>query len=334
MDEAVPVWGGLVRQLSLVPDGPPANGGNSTTSRRGPSSGVTTCRQTGNGWAGPSRAGCWKPRWRSARPAAPSGRRSGRDVLVHTDLHYLNILARPRAGEPEGSGREPADGFAAIDPQPMIGEAEFAVAPLLWNRIGTCPGGSADGACGSAAATSAWPPGWTPRSPGSGASPARWRTPSGTPRSPRHGGDLARSLWVASTLAGRTLAGASARMPARNRARRQRRRSRTASAVWAAADRPPRPSRTAATATCHVVVVRAPVADRDPQDVPALPARSGHPDPAVRDDPRRHRPGGGVVAEGQRDLGVVDVVEHLDAVQRGQLLRQLPGVQHQPADLG
>ena len=53
------------------------------------------------------------------------GRRSARDVLVHTDLHYANILARP--GLP--------DDYAAIDPQAVFGEAEYAVAPMLWNRL-------------------------------------------------------------------------------------------------------------------------------------------------------------------------------------------------------
>lgn len=54
------------------------------------------------------------------------GRRSNRDVLVHSDLHYLNIipvLEHPRQ-------------FLAIDPKPVVGDAEFAVAPMLWNRIG------------------------------------------------------------------------------------------------------------------------------------------------------------------------------------------------------
>ncbi|WP_146363336.1 aminoglycoside phosphotransferase family protein [Arthrobacter yangruifuii] len=53
------------------------------------------------------------------------GRRSARDVLVHADLHYANILARP--GIPGG--------YAAIDPQAVFGEAEYAVAPMLWNRL-------------------------------------------------------------------------------------------------------------------------------------------------------------------------------------------------------
>lgn len=54
------------------------------------------------------------------------GRRRDHDVLVHSDLHYLNIL--PVLEHPRQ--------FLAIDPKPVLGDAEFAVAPMLWNRIG------------------------------------------------------------------------------------------------------------------------------------------------------------------------------------------------------
>ena len=87
----------------------------------------------------------------------------------------------------------------------MIGEAEFAVAPLLWNRIRELP--RADPARGlrerchdfsSAAGLDAdvarqW-------SLAREVENALWYAAK-----PRHEGDLARSLWVASTLAGRTL---------------------------------------------------------------------------------------------------------------------------------
>lgn len=53
------------------------------------------------------------------------GRRRDHDVLVHSDLHYLNILPVP----------ERPRQFLAIDPKPVLGDAEFAVAPMLWNRI-------------------------------------------------------------------------------------------------------------------------------------------------------------------------------------------------------
>ena len=43
-------------------------------------------------------------------------------TLIHTDLHYENVLS---------SDREP---WLAIDPKPLSGDPAFEVAPLLWNR--------------------------------------------------------------------------------------------------------------------------------------------------------------------------------------------------------
>jgi streptomycin 6-kinase len=43
-------------------------------------------------------------------------------VLLHTDLHDENVLA---------GDREP---WLAIEPKPLVGDAAFEVAPLLWNR--------------------------------------------------------------------------------------------------------------------------------------------------------------------------------------------------------
>lgn len=86
------------------------------------------------------------------------GRRSSNDVLVHADLHFGNILFRPPArhasgGGADGGGRDGggdrdgagagagadddggAGSYAAIDPQAFLGEREFAVAPMLWNRL-------------------------------------------------------------------------------------------------------------------------------------------------------------------------------------------------------
>ncbi|WP_395657760.1 aminoglycoside phosphotransferase family protein [Nocardioides sp.] len=42
--------------------------------------------------------------------------------LLHTDLHYANVLA---------GDREP---WLAIDPKPLSGDPHYEVAPLLWNR--------------------------------------------------------------------------------------------------------------------------------------------------------------------------------------------------------
>ncbi|CAB4732121.1 unannotated protein [freshwater metagenome] len=46
-------------------------------------------------------------------------------TLIHTDLHYDNVLASSRADEP---------GWLAIDPKPLSGDPHYEVAPLLWNR--------------------------------------------------------------------------------------------------------------------------------------------------------------------------------------------------------
>lgn len=46
--------------------------------------------------------------------------------LVHTDLHYDNVLASLRD---DNSGD-----WLAIDPKPLSGDPHFEVAPLLWNR--------------------------------------------------------------------------------------------------------------------------------------------------------------------------------------------------------
>lgn len=44
------------------------------------------------------------------------------DRLLHTDLHYTNILAAYRSP------------WLAIDPKPMAGDPAYEVAPALWNR--------------------------------------------------------------------------------------------------------------------------------------------------------------------------------------------------------
>jgi streptomycin 6-kinase len=44
-------------------------------------------------------------------------------VVVHGDLHYLNVLASPR---------EP---WLVIDPKPMSGDPHYEPAPMLWNRM-------------------------------------------------------------------------------------------------------------------------------------------------------------------------------------------------------
>lgn len=63
----------------------------------------------------------------NCRALAPG---SGR-LLVDHDLHFRNVLA---------ADREP---WLAVDPRGVVGDAEFAVAPLMWNRFegaGEVPG--------------------------------------------------------------------------------------------------------------------------------------------------------------------------------------------------
>lgn len=47
--------------------------------------------------------------------------------LIHTDLHYHNVLA---------ADREP---WLVIDPKPLSGDPTYEVAPLLWNRLAEEP---------------------------------------------------------------------------------------------------------------------------------------------------------------------------------------------------
>ncbi len=57
-------------------------------------------------------------------------RRPAEERLLHTDLHYTNVLAAYRSP------------WLAIDPKPMAGDVAFEVAPALWNRAGELGTGS------------------------------------------------------------------------------------------------------------------------------------------------------------------------------------------------
>ncbi len=65
----------------------------------------------------------------AVRLAADLARDPGRR-LVHTDLHYDNILASERPGQPWG----------ALDPAAAVGAPERSVGELLWTRAGELPG--------------------------------------------------------------------------------------------------------------------------------------------------------------------------------------------------
>lgn len=80
-------------------------------------------------------------RWAAAGPDAPRrlldaamdtarslGPESGR-TLIHTDLHFQNVLA---AGQDAAADR---GRWLAIDPKPMASDLEFGALPTLWNRL-------------------------------------------------------------------------------------------------------------------------------------------------------------------------------------------------------
>jgi streptomycin 6-kinase len=201
--EAARIWGALVRELSIAPDPRP-------------------------GWDGFARIDALAERWsddlperwdRLGRPfprwlleaglevthtRGAVGRRGGRDVLVHTDLHGMNVLGVPPG---EAGAHDDAPSYRAIDPQAALGEAAFGVAPMLWNRLPELAGPDAPGAllerCGLLA-----------REAGLDAEAAReWAVLREVENAlwyaerPGHGRDVERSLWVASALCDRLLPG-------------------------------------------------------------------------------------------------------------------------------
>lgn len=123
------------------------------------------------------------------------GRRSERDVLVHSDLHYDNLL-------PSSPGQ--LTDFTAIDPKPVLGDAEYAVAPMLWNRLSELdaddPAAHLRAHCAALAAAAGLDAelavGWTVV-----------REVRNALSYLGHGrsGDAERSLWVASSVLARTL---------------------------------------------------------------------------------------------------------------------------------
>ena len=211
LEQTTAIWGALMRQLSLRPDA------------RSEWAQIPALAAEAETWTDTLPAD-WEatgrpfPRWllehalETCQVRGAVGRRSARDVLVHSDLHYGNILARrtPEAGagasapEVPAAEQPPARGFVAIDPKPLLGDAEYAVAPMLWNRIGDLP--PADPAselrlrCAALAASAGLDPelarDWAVVRE---VRNALYYLELGSP------GDARRSLWVASSLLGRTL---------------------------------------------------------------------------------------------------------------------------------
>ncbi len=201
LDEARDVWGTLVRELSIEPDERPEWQDFEHIAAQAE-------RWSDELPAEWDRLGQPFPRWlleaalEVCQTRGAVGRRAGKDVLVHCDLHFMNILPHLNGAEPIGERS-----YVAIDPQPMIGEAEFAVAPILWNRIRdlstTAPELALLERC-SDFSSAAGLDGEAAREWGlvREVENALWYAGR-----PRHEGDLARSMWVASTLAGRPLDG-------------------------------------------------------------------------------------------------------------------------------
>lgn len=214
MDHAVEAWAGLVPQLGIRPDTRPLWQEFEHIAARAEQ------------WSDDLPAD-WEqlgrpfPRWlleaalEVCQTRGAVGRRSARDVLVHTDLHFHNILARPRTIQvgqsqvgPDADGEAPAAGrYAAINPQPMIGEAEFAVAPLLWTRLSELPPNGAAAGLHRRCTEFSAAAGLDPEAAREWAIAREVANALAYAAAPEHRGELYRSLWVASTLAGHTLAG-------------------------------------------------------------------------------------------------------------------------------
>ncbi|TDK26952.1 aminoglycoside resistance protein [Arthrobacter crusticola] len=203
LEQTTAIWGALVRRLSLRPDG------------RSEWAQIPALAPEAETWtdtlpADWEAAGRPFPRWllehalETCQVRGAVGRRSARDVLVHSDLHYGNILARPTPEAGDVAEQPSAGGFVAIDPKPLLGDAEYAVAPMLWNRIGDLPAADAPGQLRLRCAALAAAAGLDPELARDWAvvrevRNALYYLETGSP------GDARRSLWVASSLLGRTL---------------------------------------------------------------------------------------------------------------------------------
>lgn len=203
--EATAVWGQLVRSLSVPEDDRPDWAALERLDARA----ERWSDEMPERW---DRFGRPFPRWLleaaldvcATRGAV--GRRGGRDVLVHTDLHGMNVLHTL-------DGAQGAAGFRAVDPQAAVGEAEFAVAPMLWNRLPELRRTSAPGAAGAPGAllercrSLAEAAGLDPEAAREWAVLREVENALWYAGRPGHRDDLERSLWVASALCSRLLPG-------------------------------------------------------------------------------------------------------------------------------
>ncbi|MGY3565654.1 aminoglycoside phosphotransferase family protein [Sinomonas sp. RB5] len=201
--EAAQIWGALLRELSIAPDDRPGW----DRFERIDAMAERWSDELPERW---ERLGRPFPRWlleaglELAFTRGAVGRRGGRDVLVHTDLHGLNVLAVPE-GEPAASDGGPS--FRAIDPQASLGEGEFAVAPMLWNRLPELAGADAPAALAERCSLLAREAGLEEEAARGWAVLREVENALWYAERPGHGGDLERSLWVASALCARLLPG-------------------------------------------------------------------------------------------------------------------------------
>lgn len=124
VQQAAEVWGGLIRMLSLPSGDDPLWAAVPSVAEHA----EQLSDQLPADWEALGRP---FERWlleealQVCQTRGVVGRRWNRDVLVHADLHCENVLHR----------LAPHSGWAAIDPQAVLGEPEYAVAPMLWNRL-------------------------------------------------------------------------------------------------------------------------------------------------------------------------------------------------------
>lgn len=198
--DAVQVWGELLRTLSIRPDDRP------DWNR------IPSLAERAEQWSDELPAE-WErlaepfPRWlleaalEVCQTRGAVGRRDANDVLVHADMHGMNILAKPGT-----VGWEPGD-FLVIDPQGIVGEAEYAVGPMLSNRLRDYAAQTPELAlldrlhrlCTAAGLDSEIARQWAILRE---VEDALWFASK-----PDHEKDLHRALWIASTLAGQTIPG-------------------------------------------------------------------------------------------------------------------------------
>ncbi|MGO2541453.1 MAG: aminoglycoside phosphotransferase family protein [Specibacter sp.] len=196
MAEAIPAWGGVVRALGIRPDG-------RSQWQRIPHIAATAeryCDELPQRWGELAEP---FPRWLLEAAlevcqthGAVARRSSSSDVLVHTDLHYLNILARPGTNT-----------YLAIDPQAQVGDAEFSLAPCLWNRLRDLPARNAEAGLRRRASLLAQAAGLDEDLAVQWSVVREVENALSYLEEPGSGGDAQRSLWVASTMAGKTLPG-------------------------------------------------------------------------------------------------------------------------------